>query len=366
MIPFLDLKKINARFEADLQLAFSEELQANSHILGDALTSFETQYAEFCGVTHCIGVSNGLDALRLIFEAYKTLGLLHEGDEVLVCAHTFIATILAIKQAGLKAVLVDANPDTFNFETTHLDAAITSKTKAILAVHLYGALAPTQYLQDFAKRNALYFIEDAAQAHGAQDSQGYMAGSLGDAAAFSFYPAKNLGALGDGGAITTNNTALAKTIKKLRNYGSEEKYIHDLLGFNARLDSLQAKFLSCKLPALKQDNAKRRSIAQRYLNEIKNPKVLLPKAVISKAHVCHLFVIRVENRQTFLQHAVKNKVQCSVHYPVPPHKQDALKEYAHVSLPVCETLHNEVVSLPISPVMDQTQVNAVIEMVNAY
>ncbi len=260
MISFLDLHKINLRFENEFKSKFTDFLDSGYYILGSNVDLFEKEYASYCGTKYCIGVGNGLDALRLIIEGYKALGKLKENDEVLVASNTYIATILAIKQAGLNPVLIESEEDTFNFDLSDLSKSITSKTKAIMPVHLYGQLSPMNEINAIAKKNNLLVIEDAAQSHGAFSEDGEIAGNLGDAAGFSFYPTKNLGALGDAGAITTNNEELATIIKKLRNYGSSSKYVNQYVGFNSRLDDIQAAFLRVKLPYLNSDNKRRRAV----------------------------------------------------------------------------------------------------------
>ncbi len=364
MIPFIDIKKINLRFKDRFEVMFSEFLNSGHYILGNQASLFEEEYAAYCGTTYCIGTGNGLDALRLILEGYKVLGEISEGDDVLVAANTYIATIIAIKQAGLTPVLVEAEATRFHLDLNDLEQKISVKTKAILPVHLYGQIENMEAISQLAKKYNLLVIEDAAQAHGAIDKNGKRAGNLAHAAAFSFYPTKNLGALGDGGAITTNNEKLATTIKQLRNYGQRKKYVHDLLGFNSRLDELQAAFLRCKLPTLDSDNAKRRTIATRYLNELTNPEIILPFYNGSTNHVFHVFVIRVENRDDFINYLAKNGIATLLHYPIPPHKQKALPEYNHLHFPVTEAIHNQVVSLPMSPVLTSEEVSTIIKVIN--
>lgn len=366
MIPFLNLHKINARFENEFKTLFKELLDSGYYILGERGTLFETQYAHYCGTQYCIGVGNGLDALRLILEGYKILGSLRNGDEVLVAANTFIATILAIKQAGLVPKLVEAEDRTYNFEMAQLEEHISANTKAIMPVHLYGQLAPMEALTAFAEKHDLLLIEDAAQAHGAMDVHGKRAGNLADAAGFSFYPAKNLGALGDGGAVTTNNEALAAAVRKLRNYGMAAKYVNEVVGINSRLDEIQAAILSCKLPLLDEDNEKRRQIAGRYLSEINNPKITLPFYNGSLNHVFHLFVVRVADREAFRQFLRTNEVDTLIHYPISPHQQEALQEYNQLQFPVAEKIHRDVVSIPISPVMSPEEADTVISVLNRY
>ena len=364
MIPFIDIKKINLRFKERFEEVFSEFLNSGHYILGKQVSLFEKEFATYCGTTYCIGTGNGLDALRLILEGYKTLGKIAQGDEVLVASNTYIATILAIKQAGLKPVLVEAEATRFHLDLNDLEQKISVKTKAILPVHLYGQIENMEAISRLAKKHNLLIIEDAAQAHGAIYKNGKRAGNLAHAAAFSFYPTKNLGALGDGGAVTTNDEKLANTIKQLRNYGQSKKYVHDFLGFNSRLDELQAAFLRCKLPSLDSDNTRRREIANRYLCELTNPKITLPFYDGSTNHVFHLFVIRVENRDDFIDYLTKNGISTLLHYPIPPHKQKALSDYNHLHFPVTEAIHNQVVSLPISPVLTSEEVSTIINVIN--
>jgi len=366
MIPFLDLHKVNERFEADFQQRFKVFLDAGYYILGDQVKAFESAFASYCGAKHCIGVGNGLDALRLILEGYKLLGKLKDGDEVLVASNTYIATILAIKQAGLKAVLVEAEDASFNFNLNALGSAITPNTNAIMPVHLYGQLAPMKEINALAKTHNLLVIEDAAQAHGAKNSSACMAGNLGDAAGFSFYPTKNLGALGDGGAVTTNDDALAEAILKLRNYGTRTKYENEVLGFNSRLDEIQATFLHCKLPSLDEDNQKRRAIAERYHSEINNPKITLPTFSGGEDHVFHLFVVQISERDAFVADLKDAGIGTLIHYPIAPHQQKALEDYNHLSFHIAEKIHAQVVSIPMSPVMTEAEVSKVIAVLNGW
>jgi len=366
MIPFLDLHKINQRFEKKFKERYHSFLDSGHYILGNQVKEFEESFAGYCGVKECIGVGNGLDALRLILDAYKVLGKLKEGDEVLVVSNTYIATILAIRQTGLIPILVESEDITYNFDIKALENSISKKTKAILPVHLYGQLSPMLEINKLAIFHDLLVIEDAAQAHGAKNKERKRAGSLGHAAGFSFYPSKNLGALGDGGAVTTNDVELANTIRKLRNYGTSSKYINELIGINSRLDEIQASFLNVKLSYLDSDNAMRRKIANRYLAEIKNPKIKLPFYEGGENHVFHLFVVQVENREDFMNYLSANKIKCLIHYPIPPHKQKAFMNYNDLSFPVTEKIHKQIVSIPISPVMNDEQVNTVINILNVY
>ena len=365
MIPFLDLQKINARFEDEFQDWFDSFLKGGQYILGAAVEKFENEFAAYCSVPNCIGVGNGLDALRLILEGYIILGRLKAGDKVLICAHSYIATVLAVKQAGLVPVFAEADKNHFNFDINKLNEVDDPEIRAIIVTHLYGEIRPMEALSAFAKAKQLLLIEDAAQAHGAE-LNGKKAGSLGDAAAFSFYPTKNLGALGDGGAVTTSDQELAVTIKKLRNYGTSSKYVNDLVGFNSRLDPLQAGFLSIKLKQLDADNDKRRQIAKRYLSEINNEKIKLPDYNGSLNHAFHIFSVLIKKRAEFLDYLERNKIGFLIHYPIPPHKQKALAEYNKLSFPVAERWADEQVSLPISPVMTDSQIDQVIEVINRF
>jgi len=366
MIKFLDLHAINERYNTAFKNRFDHFLTEGYYILGTEVSTFETNYASYCNTQYCVGVANGLDALTLIFKAYIQLGKLSTGDSVLVPANTYIASILSIINAGLKPVLIEPDIETYNLTSKQIKEALTSDVKAILVVHLYGQLASMDRILSVADTHNLLVIEDAAQAHGAVDAKGQKAGSLGNAAAFSFYPSKNLGALGDAGAITTNDTQLAELIKKLRNYGSPKKYVNSVVGYNSRLDELQAAFLSIKLPHLDEDNEKRRSIAKRYLKDIKNTKIKLPYYSDTKDHVFHLFVVLVEDRNDFMTYLKDNDIETLIHYPIPPHQQDALKSYENLSLPLTEKMHQQLVSLPMSPVLVANDVSKIINIINAY
>lgn len=365
MIPYLDLKKINQPYELPFQEKVTRFFASGRYILGEELLHFENEFAQNCGVNRCVGVGNGLDALVLIFKSYLILGKLREGDEILVPANTYIASILSIINVGLKPIFVDTNLLNYNLTSEKAKEYITQNTKGILMVHLYGQITDAAGLQQLAKDFNLLLIEDAAQAHGAMEGE-KRAGNIGHAAAFSFYPGKNLGALGDGGAVTTSDDALANCVNVLRNYGSEMKYQNIYKGMNSRLDELQASFLRLRLPHLDVDNEKRRSIAQLYLQEMNNPKVILPTYDGSKNHVFHVFVVRVENREAFQAYLLERGIQTLVHYPIAPHLQVAMKEFAHLSLPVSELIHEQVVSLPLYPVLTYEQIQHIIEVVNAY
>jgi len=369
MIKFLDLQKINHQYQEQFQQKMKLVLDKGWFILGDEVKTFESKFADYCGSKHCIGVGNGLDALVLIFKGYIQLGKLQKGDEVIVPANTYIASILAILQADLVPVLVEPKLETYNINPDLIQREITSKTKAILAVHLYGQLAEMEAINVIAKQNNLLIIEDAAQSHGAVSNH-KKAGNLSDAAAFSFYPGKNLGALGDAGAITTNDDALAKVILAMRNYGSEQKYHNEYIGVNSRLDELQAAFLNVKLPNLDKENNTRQAIAKRYLAEIKNEKIILPTWDLSGNHVFHLFVVRTSERDRLQSYLKQNNIETLIHYPIAPHKQKAFTAetsgWSSLSYPITEKIHQEVVSLPISPVMTNEEVDYIINILNQY
>jgi dTDP-4-amino-4,6-dideoxygalactose transaminase len=363
MIQFLDLKKINAPYETAFQEKLKLVLEKGWYILGNEVATFENNFAHYCSTKYCVGVGNGFDALVLIFKGYIQLGKLQKGDEVIVPANTYIASILAILEADLIPVLVEPKWETYNINPDLIPEKITSKTKAILAVHLYGQLAEMHAIIEIARQNNLLVIEDAAQAHGAvfEEQQ--------TAKAFSFYPGKNLGALGDGGAVTTNDAGLAKVIQSLRNYGSEVKYRNEYVGVNSRLDELQAAFLNVKLPNLDAENNVRKAIANRYLSEIKNDKIILPTLSspgTKQSHVFHLFVIRTKNRDELQQYLLENGIQTMIHYPIPPHKQKAFLAWNNLSFPITEKIHNEVLSLPISPVLTVEEVRFIISILNNY
>ncbi|MEP0265663.1 DegT/DnrJ/EryC1/StrS family aminotransferase [Dokdonia sp.] len=366
MIPFLNLREINAPYDSEFQERFKTFLEKGWYVLGDEVRLFEEEYAAYCGTKYCVGTANGLDALRLILEGYKILGKLSEGDEVLVASNTYIATILGIQQAGLIPVLVEANIDTYNFDFDDLQHKTTTQTKVIMPTHLYGQLTDMDGVTAFAKANHLLVVTDAAQSHGAIASNGKRSGSLGDASGVSFYPTKNLGALGDGGAITTDDKALAEVVKAYRNYGFKERYVSAYKGVNSRLDEVQALFLRIKLRDLDTSNNRRRAIAKRYLNEINNKKLILPSWDGSDAHVFHLFVIRCEDRDALQRYLTEKGIGSIIHYPVPPHKQEALDAYADMSFPVTEQIHREVLSIPLSPVMSDSMVSEVTQALNAY
>lgn len=363
MIKFLDLHKLNQPFETEFQQKFNAFLAKGWYILGDEVQAFENSFATYCQAKHCIGVGNGLDALVLTLKAYIQLGKIQKGDEVIVPANTYIATILAVLEADLVPVLVEPKLETYNINPDVIEAKITSKTKVILPVHLYGQLAEMEAVLQIAQRHNLLVIEDAAQAHGAVSTN-----KLNYAATktYSFYPGKNLGALGDAGAITTDDSELAEVLFELRNYGSKRKYENERIGVNSRLDELQAAFLSIKLPFLDQENQVRRAIAKRYLSEIKNPKIVLPHWNQTNNHVFHQFVIRTENREELVQYLKENGIETMIHYPIPPHKQKALKEWNHLSFPITEKIHKEVLSLPMNGALIEEEIATIIEIINKW
>ncbi|MBJ2125521.1 DegT/DnrJ/EryC1/StrS aminotransferase family protein [Flavobacterium sp. IB48] len=366
MISFLDLKKINEPYETAFQEKLKSVLENGWYILGKEVETFEKAFAQYCQSKYCVGVGNGFDALVLIFKGYIELKKLKKGDEVIVPANTYIASILAILQADLVPVLVEPRLDTYNINPDLIEENITPKTRAILAVHLYGQIAEMERITKIAEKHNLVIVEDCAQSHGSIDNQYLTNNNLNSACAYSFYPGKNLGCLGDGGAITTNNAALAKVLFSLRNYGSETKYYNDYVGLNSRLDEIQAGFLNLKLPNLNSDNEKRRIIAKRYLSEIKNDKIVLPFWDFSANHVFHLFVIRTENRAHLQEYLAQHTIQTVIHYPIPPHKQKAFSELNNLSFPITEKIHNEVLSLPMSPVLTHAEVDFIVETLNRY
>lgn len=365
MIKFLDLHKLNKPFEIAFQEKMKQFLDSGWYILGNEVKSFEFNFATYCGTKYCIGVGNGLDALVLIFKAYIQLGKLQKGDEVIVPSNTYIASILAILQADLIPVLVEPKLETYNLNPDLIQTKITNKTKAILAVHLYGQLAEMNQINEIAEKSNLLVIEDAAQAHGAI-LESKKAGNLGNAAGFSFYPGKNLGALGDAGAITTNDDALAEVLFSMRNYGSKVKYENERIGTNSRLDELQASFLNVKLAHLDNENEKRRHIAKRYLSEIKNNEIILPLWNESENHVFHLFVIRTTNRDRLVKYLKENRIETMIHYPIAPHKQEALKYMNNMSFPISEKIHNEVLSIPLNSGLNDNDVSYIITKLNSY
>lgn len=369
MIPFLDLKNINAQYRNELIEACTRVIDSGWYIGGTELENFEKNFAEYCGVQYAIGVANGLDALILTLRAWKELGKLKDGDEVIVPSNTYIASILAITANNLTPVLVEPNIDSYNIDAELIEKAISPKTKVILPVHLYGQLADMPKIMAIAKEHNLLVLEDSAQVHGAA-IDGKRAGNWGDASGFSFYPGKNLGALGDAGAVTTNDQELAEALKALRNYGSHEKYKNLMPGVNSRLDEIQAAMLKVKLPYIDKEVEYRRKIAQLYLQGIKNPLINLPLQNIDAEnytqHVWHLFVIRTKYREKLQKHLLDHGVQTLIHYPIPPHKQQAYQEWNELSYPVSEQVHAEVLSLPMGSTLSVEDAQKVIDICNTF
>lgn len=364
MIPFLDLKNINAHYRDELIEACTRVIDSGWYITGNELTQFEKNFAKYCGTKHTIGVANGLEALILTLRAWKELGKLKAGDEVIVPSNTYIASILAISTNDLVPVLVEPDLTTYNLCPTKTKAAITDKTRAILPVHLYGQLADMPALMDIAKQSNLLVLEDSAQSHGAH-IDGRKAGNWGDAGAFSFYPGKNLGALGDAGAVTTNDDELANTLRALRNYGSHKKYENLFQGVNSRLDEIQAAMLNVKLPYLDNETEHRRKVANVYLEGINNANIVLPNQA-GESHVWHVFVIRCKQRDALQVYLAEQGIQTLIHYPIPPHKQQAYKEWNNLSYPISEQIHQEVLSLPMGPTLSMQNVDKIIDAVNKF
>ncbi|GLQ49954.1 DegT/DnrJ/EryC1/StrS family aminotransferase [Dyella flava] len=364
-VPFLSARDINARYADELKAAAARVIDSGWYVLGEEVAAFEREFAAYCGVQHALGVGNGLDALALILRGYKELGALSEGDEIIVPGNTFIASFLAITENHMRPVPVEPDAASFNLDPDRVEAAIGPRTRAIMVVHLYGQLANMPALLALARRYKLLLIEDAAQAHGAI-SHGCRAGAFGDAAAFSFFPAKNLGALGDGGAVVTQDALLAQRVAALRNYGSEVKYRHLFQGVNSRLDEMQAAMLRVKLKYLDQDIARRRHVAQRYRQGIRHPQIRLPQVRSEEQHAWHLFVVRCAQRDALQQHLQRLGIQSQVHYPIPPHRQSAYRSLRDVHLPLTEQLHDEVLSLPLGPTLRDDEVERVIAACQAF
>jgi len=365
MIPFLDLKGLNAQYRAELIDACTRVIDSGWYIQGNECKDFEKEFAQYCGTKYAISVANGLDALILILRAYKEMGVISDGDEIIVPSNTYIASILAISQNNLVPVLVEPDLNTYLIEPSKIEEKITSKTKAIMPVHLYGQTCEIDKINAIAKKYNLKVIEDSAQSHGAYFGD-KRSGNLGDASGFSFYPGKNLGALGDGGAVTTNDEELANTIKALGNYGSHKKYENLYKGVNSRLDEMQAAMLRVKLRYLDNEVEKRRDIANYYLENIKNDKLILPTVRVEDNHVWHLFVVRTTKKDELQKYLLDNGVQTLIHYPIPPHKQNAYKEWNHQSYPISEQIHNEVLSLPISGVQSFEDTKKIVQVINDF
>lgn len=366
MIKFLDLQKINLSYQQEIEERILNTFRSGWYLLGNEVKNFEENLSKFIGCRHAIGVANGLDALRLILRGYIEMGVMQKGDEIIVPANTYIASVLAISDNGLVPVLVEPDESTFNIHIDSIEEKITEKTKGIMIVHLYGRAVFSEKLKNIAEQHSLKIIEDNAQAIGALWT-GKKAGNLGDAAGFSFYPGKNLGALGDAGAVTTSDDELAKTIRALANYGSNQKYVNIYQGLNSRLDEIQAAVLDVKLKYIDEENARRREIAKRYITEIKNDKIVLPvNPKDEQEHVWHLFVIRTKEREKLQNYLTENGVQTLIHYPIPPHQQEAYKEWNDLSFPITEKIHSEVLSLPISPVMNDVEVEKIISLLQIF
>lgn len=363
MIPFLNLQKINYQYSDEIQDAVNKVISSGWYLQGEANKTFEKNYSNYIGTKHTIGVANGLDALRLILRAYIELGLMKEGDEVVVPINTYIASILAITDNNLVPIFVEPDPKTLQIDDNRIEQVISGKTKAIMIVHLYGKCSYTNKIGSLCEKYNLKMIEDNAQAHGCY-FENVKTGAIGDAAGHSFYPGKNLGALGDAGAVTTNDDILASTIRALANYGSSEKYVSKYKGLNSRLDEIQAAVLNVKLKYLDRDIEARKSVARRYMSEINNPLVSIPALSDWSSHVFHLFPIFSKNRDELLQHLKAKDVQTLIHYPIPPHKQQCYKEYNEMSFPITELIHNEELSLPISPIMSDEEITIVINAIN--
>ena len=365
MIPFLSLRDVNQVRSVELIKVIKEVVDSGWYLNGSYTKQFENNFSNYIGVKHTIGVANGLDALRLILRAYMEMGDIEEGNEVIVPANTYIASILAITENKLKPVFVEPNPYTFQIDESLLEVAISNRTKAIMIVHLYGRCAYNDTIAHLATKYNLKLIEDNAQAHGCKFN-GRITGSLGHAAGHSFYPGKNLGALGDAGAITTDDDKLAKVIRAIANYGSTEKYVCDYKGLNSRLDEIQAAILDVKLKYLDQEIAARKTVAKRYMHEIKNDKLFIPQLSDWGAHVFHLFPILIEQRNEFQRYLTENGIQTLIHYPIPPHKQKCYSEYAHLNFPITERIHETELSLPMSPTLKDDEITKIIEVINRW
>jgi len=361
LIPFLDLSKINQSLRKSLDAAYKRVMDSGWFVMGPELTAFEAEFAQYSEVKHCIGVGNGLEALHLLLRAYE----IERGDEVIVPSNTFIATWLAVSQCGATPVPVEPNTETHNIEAESIEKVITKRTRMIMPVHLYGQTVDMDSINELAERHGLIVIEDAAQAQGAR-YKGRCAGSLGHGAATSFYPGKNLGALGDGGAVLTNDDVIAEKIIKLRNYGSKAKYEHELAGYNSRLDEMQAAFLREKLKVLNEWNRKRKSIADFYFTHLVHQKIIMPVVPSDMEPVWHLFVIRCKQRDALKEYLESNGVSTVIHYPIPPHRQKCYENMSENNYPVADRLANEVLSLPISPVMEEDEAKQVVDLIYSF
>ena len=364
-IPYLSLQKITDRNSAEIHKAVSEVIDTGWYLQGEANKRFEADYAQYIGTEYCIGTANGLDALSIILHAYKELGILADGDEVIVPSNTYIASILAITQNNLVPVLVEPDITTYQIDENLIEAKITDKTKAIMIVHLYGRCAYTEKIMALCKKYGLKLIEDNAQAHGCVYN-GKRTGSLGDAAGHSFYPGKNLGALGDGGCVTTNDSALAETVRSIANYGSAKKYVFKYKGQNSRLDEIHAAVLDVKLKYLDKDNEIRKQIAEQYVSKIKNDKIILPQLSDRDSNVFHIFPVRTKNRDSLQNYLHEKGIGTLIHYPIPPHKQECYKEWNNLSFPISEKIHEQELSLPLNPALLQNEIDYIIEALNEW
>ena len=365
MIKFLDLKAVTAMHADEISAAVQRVVNSGWYLQGNENKAFAEEYARYIGTRYCVGCGNGLDALTLILRAYKEMGRLHDGDEVIVPANTYIATILAITENNLTPVLVEPRIDTFQIDDNLIERAITSRTRAIMIVHLYGRCAYTERINEICHNHNLLLIEDNAQAHGCRYND-RLTGSLGNAAAHSFYPGKNLGALGDGGAVTTDDEELANMIGALGNYGSERKYVFQYKGRNSRLDEIQAAVLRVKLKYLDADNALRRSIAMQYIEHIDNPLLTLPSTDYCHSSVHHIFPVLCSERDRLQQHLLNQGIQTMIHYPIPPHRQQCYADMGLMSLPITERIHREELSFPLNPTLQQEEIERIIEAANSF
>lgn len=365
MIKFLDLQKITQRYSAEIHEAVDRVINSGWYLQGKENEKFEADYSDYIGTKYTVGVANGLDALIWIFRAYIEMEILKEGDEVIVPANTYIASVLALTENGLKPVLVEPDLNTYQIDDTKIEKAITDRTKAILIVHLYGQCAYTDRIGELCRKYDLKLVEDNAQAHGCL-YRGQKTGSLGDAAGHSFYPGKNLGALGDAGAVTTDDEGLARTVRALANYGSARKYVFKYRGRNSRLDEIQAAVLDVKLRHLDEDNVRRKEIARYYIENICNPRIITPLVADRDANVFHIFPVRCTQRDQLQKYMADNGIQTIIHYPIPPHRQECYREWNNLSFPVTEQIHREELSLPISPVMKDEDAEYVVGMLNRF
>ena len=366
MISFLDLQRVTALHSQEIHEAVAQVIDSGWYLQGEANRQFEQHYADYIGTQHCVGVANGLDALTLIYRAYIEMGVMKPGDEVIVPANTYIASILAITENGLNPVLVEPREETLELDDSLIEAAITSRTRSVMVVHLYGRCAYTEKIGELCRQHGLKLVEDNAQAHGCVYKRGTRTGSLGDAAGHSFYPGKNLGALGDGGAVTTNDTALADCVRALANYGSQQKYVFRYRGRNSRLDELQAAILDMKLRHLDDDNRRRQQIASYYYDHIQHPLVRLPQRLDDSQNVYHIFPVLCTERDRLQQHLREQGVETLIHYPIPPHRQQCYSDWSTLQLPVTERIHNQELSLPMSPAMTDEEAQKVVEAINSF